>query len=156
MLVLHESTAAAPAGVCEVEVELAGWFRLAKRLDDGAGADAPASPLVAVVHGVCLVELVPFSAAFAALLNNPPALVATGVADESAVEVPGIPNKLDVPVPVDDVAGVGCVVAATVEDGKLNTGLEFAEDEDEVPLPRALNKDEVVPWDVTAGSAPLG
>lgn len=142
-------SAAAAAGACEVEVELTGLFRPANRLDDGAGTDAPTSPLVAVVLGVCLVELVPFSVAFAALANNPPALVAAGVAvDVSAVEAPKSLNKLGVPVPAVVVVGVddGCVVAAGVEVGKLNVGLGSAEDE--VTLPSGLNKDELVPWDV--------
>lgn len=132
---LPESAAAA-AGACEVDVELAGLFRPANKPDDGAGAVAPASPLVAVVLGVWPVELAPFSAAFAVLANNPPALVAVGVAvDVSAVEVPRLLNKLDVPVPavVD-----GCVVAVGVEEGKVNAGLGSA---------------EVVAWDVAVASA---
>ena len=87
VLVLPESAAAAEGG-CEADVELAGLFKSAYRLDAGFGADVPGNPLVAVVLGVCTVELAPFSAAFAALANNPPALLAAGVAvDLSALEV---------------------------------------------------------------------
>lgn len=147
VLVLLESAAAAP-GACEMGAELAGLFRSANRLDDGAGADAPA-----VVLGACPVELVPFSTAFAALGNNPPALVAAGVAiDVPAVEVPKFPNKLDAPVPAVVVAGVAddCVVAAAVEEERLKAGVGFAEDE--LPLPSALDKDGVTPWDVAGAS----
>lgn len=152
-LVLPVSAAAA-AGACEVEVELTGLFRPANRLDDGAGTDAPASPLVAVVLGVCLVELASFSVAFAALANNPPTLVAADVAvDVPAVEAPKSPNKLGVPVPAVVIVGVndGCVVAAGVEVGKLNVGLGSAEDE--LALPSGLKKDELVPWDVAVAPA---
>lgn len=120
---------------------MTGLFRLANKPDDGAGAVAPASPLVAVVLEVWPIELAPLSAVFAVLANNPPALVAAGVAvDASAVEVPRLLNKPDVPVPAVVGAGVddGCVVAVGAEEGKLNAGLVSA---------------EVVAWDVAVASA---
>lgn len=153
---LPEFAAAAADGAWEVEVEPAGLFIPANKLDDGAGADAPVGPLAPVVLGGCPAELAPFSAAFAALANNPPALVAADVAvDVSAAELAKLLNKLDLLVPAVVIVGVddGCVVPAGLAEGKLNAGLGSAEDE--VPLPSALNKDCCAPWDVAVASAVL-
>lgn len=141
-----ESAAAVVEG-CEAVVEVAGLFGSANKLEDGAGAVAVVGPLVAAVLGFSPARLELFSAGLPRLAKNPPvAAVVAGVAElVLAIEAPGLLKKPDLEVPAAIVVGVdeGCVVAVGVEDGKLNIGFEA--DEDEVPLPRALNKDGAVP-----------